>query len=57
MPRKRHSKSQTRRHSTPQKAKQVKFQHWRERVDRPLEVLICVGHIAAIVGLLIEHLS
>lgn len=31
--------------------------HWIERVDRPLEILLCVGHIVAAISLVVEHLS
>jgi len=57
MARKHRSKSRPHRRPAPQNAKQVALQQWRERIDKPLETLICVGQIAAVVGLLGEHLS
>jgi hypothetical protein len=57
MARKHRSKPRPHRRPVPQNAKPVALQRWRERIDKPLEILICVGHIAAVVGLLVEHLS
>jgi len=59
MARQRQSKPRTRspRLPPPSPVKPTALRRWQDRIDRPLEILICIGHIAAIVGLLADHLS